>query len=108
LWFTESDGDIGNISPVTGVITLYPAEGTDIIIGSDEHLWFTEADVNEIGTFSPTNAWNTTDYFIRTANSGPVDITLGPEGNLWFTNNDGTIGELSPLTGKITEYTVPE
>jgi streptogramin lyase len=107
LWFTESDGDIGAISPVTGVIALYPAGGNDITTGPDGNLWFTEVCVNEIGTFSPNNAWNTTDYFIRTTNSDPIDIAMGPDGNLWFTNRDGSIGKLSPLTGKITEYPVP-
>ena len=36
------------------------------------------------------------------------NITAGPDGNLWFTDNRGNkIGEISPATGKVTEYKIP-
>jgi virginiamycin B lyase len=40
-----------------------------------------------------------------TAGSQPVDITRGPDGNLWFTENanPGAIGRITPA-GSITEY----
>ena len=33
----------------------------------------------------------------------PADITTGPDGNLWFTQEQGAIGSITP-TGAITEY----
>src|SRR3954462_4197186 len=40
-----------------------------------------------------------------TAGSQPVDITRGPDGNLWFTENanPGAIGRITPA-GAVTEY----
>jgi streptogramin lyase len=39
-----------------------------------------------------------------TAGSGPRSITAGPDGNLWFTENDGNrIGRITP-TGTITQF----
>jgi streptogramin lyase len=44
---------------------------------------------------------------IPTANSSPVGITAGPDGNLWFTENAGNkIGRIT-TTGVITEFPVP-
>jgi virginiamycin B lyase len=40
-------------------------------------------------------------------NGGPVDITAGPDGELWFTERDGNqIGRI-PATGTITEFPLP-
>jgi sugar lactone lactonase YvrE len=36
------------------------------------------------------------------------NIITGPDGNLWFTDNRGNkIGEISPATGRVTEYNIP-
>jgi virginiamycin B lyase len=48
-----------------------------------------------------------TEYPITTANSGPIRITTGPDGNLWFTeNNASKIGRITPA-GVVTEFTIP-
>ena len=41
-----------------------------------------------------------------TPNSGPNRIAAGPDGNLWFTQNIGRIGRITP-TGVISEFTIP-
>jgi virginiamycin B lyase len=42
-----------------------------------------------------------------TATSLPSDITSGPDGNLWFTEQDGNqIGRITPQ-GVITEFPLP-
>jgi len=47
------------------------------------------------------------DFSIPTANSSPVAITTGPDGNLWFTeNNANTIGTINPTTHAISQFTV--
>src|SRR5439155_24402895 len=47
------------------------------------------------------------EFTVPTANSWPVSITAGSDGNLWFTESLGNnIGQITPL-GVITEYPVP-
>src|SRR6266705_2690505 len=44
---------------------------------------------------------------VPTADSGPLGITAGPDGNLWFTEqNSNKIGRISP-SGTITEFPIP-
>jgi len=48
-----------------------------------------------------------TEYGIPTSGSGPIGITAGPDGNVWFTESNGDkIGTIT-TSGKITEYTLP-
>jgi streptogramin lyase len=47
------------------------------------------------------------EYPIPTANSQPISIVTGPDGNLWFTEyNTSKIGRITPA-GVITEFTTP-
>jgi virginiamycin B lyase len=46
------------------------------------------------------------EFPIPTADSGPNEITAGPDGNLWFTEGAGRIGRITPA-GVITELTIP-
>jgi virginiamycin B lyase len=51
---------------------------------------------------------NVTAFLIPTANSNPTGIALGPEGNLWFTEQTANkIGRLHPATGQIDEFPLP-
>ncbi len=46
-------------------------------------------------------------YPVTTANAVPYGITAGPDGNLWFTeNNANKIGRITPA-GDVTEYDLP-
>jgi streptogramin lyase len=48
------------------------------------------------------------EYPIPTASAAPNDIVAGPDGNLWFTENNGNkIGKITPCGGTITEYAIP-
>lgn len=48
-----------------------------------------------------------TEYVVPTPNSGPLGITSGPDGALWFTeSNAGQIGSIT-TAGAITEYPIP-
>ncbi len=48
-----------------------------------------------------------TEFPIPTANSNPLDITSGPDGNLWFVEFNGEkIGKITP-NGTVTEYAIP-
>jgi virginiamycin B lyase len=56
-------------------------------------IWFTESNANQIGRITTAGVF--TEYPIPTANSVPVGITAGPDGNLWFTEaNTNQIGQV--------------
>jgi streptogramin lyase len=47
------------------------------------------------------------DFSTPTASSAPYEITLGPDGNIWFAEgNAGKIGEINSTTDAISEFTV--
>ena len=49
------------------------------------------------------------EFAVPTIGSGPVGITAGPDGNLWFTEyNSNKIGEINPTTHAITEFPIPD
>jgi streptogramin lyase len=59
-----------------------------------EHRWLPSFLINE--------------YPIPTPNSGPNFMTLGPDGNMWFDEeNGGIIGRITPA-GTISEFAVPD
>ncbi len=65
-------------------------------------LWATAA-----GTSTPAGAQAVTEFPIPTANSLPLAIAAGPDGNLWFTENTrNKIGRIT-TAGVITEFTLP-
>src|SRR5712691_9332341 len=48
-----------------------------------------------------------TEFPIPTAGSSPIAITAGPDGNLWFAEQEGNkIGRITP-SGTITEFAIP-
>jgi virginiamycin B lyase len=129
LWFTESDGKIGRITPA-GQITefLLPIADSfpeDITKGPAGNLWFTDdypgsggQPVGEIGRITPGG--QITEFPLPPTDSGPVyidaseptSITTGPDGNRWFAVgfihrlNGYQIGRI-PTGGHITQFAVP-
>lgn len=48
------------------------------------------------------------EWDVPTANSGPHDPAIAPDGALWYTGQaSNRLGRLDPLTGRIDEFTVP-
>src|SRR5204862_277371 len=88
-------------------------EPYQIVAGPDGAMWFTEQQIN----VPPTNEGNKvgrialdtlaiTETPVPTAMSQPTGITLGPDGNLWFTElsspppigpGQGRIGKATPI-----------
>jgi streptogramin lyase len=69
---------------------------TNIAVGADGNLWFTEFGADKIGRITPTG---TVHEFTLPAGSNPLDITAGPAGDsrLYFTENGtGKIGSIDP------------
>ena len=55
----------------------------------------------------PASAWGVTEYDVPTPVSQPAGITVGPDGALWFTEENGhKIGRIT-TDGTITEYPTP-
>lgn len=89
-----------------------------IQVASDDTIWFAEQYANYIGHYLPT-----TDTFqiyhlptltipnssspgnMLTLPSAPNDLAIDMHGYIWFTEqNAGSIGELDPQTGHLTQY----
>jgi streptogramin lyase len=132
LWFAVTDYQqcsldtcgqiIGSIGRMTtaGVVTEYPlpangAAPIGITAGPDGNVWFTEIQIStlapysrsggKIGRITPTGA--ITEFSIPTADSRPSGITTGPDGNLWFTENQANqIASITPA-GVVTEFAIP-
>ncbi|MEO8430276.1 MAG: hypothetical protein ABI592_02125 [Acidobacteriota bacterium] len=106
VWFTErSSSRIGRITPA-GVITEFTVTHADpsrIAAGSDGHVWFSEYYGAAIGRIDA--AGHTRIFSIRDENWAK-DLSLGADGNLWFTEAAPTIGRITPA-GAITEFPVP-
>jgi virginiamycin B lyase len=125
MWFTQLFGRIGMITP-SGTATTFPArlqnEPLNIVSGPDGALWFTEDGIVEGGTGAIgriTTSGDLTEYLLPTPSglhSGAGDITVGADGNLWFTwvtldpaqplaTASHSVGRITPA-GTITEFPV--
>ncbi|MBI1913589.1 MAG: FG-GAP repeat protein [Planctomycetes bacterium] len=121
LWFTEFGSDrIGRINATTKAITEFtvlPGSGPlDIVSAPDGNLYFTERFTDRIGRINPRAGSDAaiqasfSDTFATgiTAGSGPTSITVGPDGNLWFTEfNTDSVARLTLATGAVNEFAVP-
>jgi streptogramin lyase len=103
LWFPEKDHSfIGRMSPAGVLIAEYgtptPAAGPEgIVVGPDGALWFTERDAGRVGRLDPAEAAGcaanpslcTTEIALSAPTAEPVDITVGLDGKIWFTERTG-------------------
>jgi len=124
VWFTELAGNkIGRLtsasdsaaSALPGAMqavtiteyTIPTADSlpSDIALGPDGNLWFTEYAGNRIGRITPAGV--ITEYPLP-ASSAPIAITVGPDGNLWFCEEGGNrIGKMNTSGTLLAEYDVP-
>jgi streptogramin lyase len=84
---------------------------TDIAVGPDGNLWFTQALGNGIAKFNPTTDVVTgipLPSSVGFDGADLVSIATGPDGNMWFSDYDGnTIGMINPKTDAISVFPVP-
>ncbi len=106
LWFVEYEGkQIGRIT-TAGEIQEFPVPTTpsDLAFGIDGNVWFTDGG-EHIGRM--TLEGQTTLFKTPTPFSSPNSIIVGPDHNLWFTEQSANaIGKIT-LSGEITEYPLP-
>ena len=114
--------NVGSFNPWTRQIKIYPIQtllslgSSDrlqaITVGSDGIVWVAldYVDPESYDKIVRLDPWTTQviTYEIPTKGSGPRDITVDKDKNVWFTEYDkDKIGRLNPITGYITEYKLP-
>jgi virginiamycin B lyase len=90
VWFTERfSRAVGRLDPSTDQVTEFPTPGVgpeDIAATADGALWFTQSVTGNIARISP-NADGTITFSEGRSVKGsePFGITIGPDGNPWYT-----------------------
>jgi len=102
LWFTDfapSGESIGEIT-TAGAITLYPNIGAAYLTsGPDGAIWGTQ--VNTLVRL-PTSGVGSMTYSLP-SDASLLDLTLGPDNNLWVTDRQGAIYRVT-TTGSYTTF----
>lgn len=99
VWFTEDFGNnIGRVTP-TGTVSEFFVGANAAIYGmvtaSDGTFWFTELSAGAIGHMSATGTLLAT-YPFPSQNTGSTSLCIGPDGKIWFTEQGGKVGVLTP------------
>jgi streptogramin lyase len=103
---TTVDGPKITITEFVVTTNGSPAPG-GICAGADGRIWFLHQDTgpSALGAVT-TNGTNFALYKVNTTNIGPIAINPGPDGNVWYTKQQG-IGKMLP-SGTFTEYGAPQ
>ena len=106
LYFTKNDASLGRITTDGTVLPDIPAVFSPNGSGLDAHgddIWFADFNNHSIWRYDiPTDAF--TEF--PAPNSVPLDVAVGSDGIVWFTDGNGQIGRLDPTTGIVTEIDV--
>ena len=103
---------LGGTTPAV-VMTEYPVptpalDGpSGIAPGADGNVWLVRQTRlgTQIGMITPDGV--ITEYPVPTPSSHPYQLALGPDGNIWFSENAANkIGHVTP-SGVFTEYVMP-
>ena len=121
-WFTNPGADtIGHITTdgdfAEFVIPSGPSNPQDIVLGPDGNFWFTEFDAGAIGRITPLGAVrrfpipnpavNVAGPRVAAAVPNPLNIAVGPDGNLWFSDEGlNAIGRIT-TGGDLVEFPIP-
>jgi virginiamycin B lyase len=118
LWFAEAGLDkIAQYDPSDGTLNEFkatagtgPVVPTDVTIGADGNLWYTESLAHKIGRMAiigtesqPTGAI-IGEYSTPTTPSNPATLALGPDCNIWFTEMATSLIGSVDQNGNVTEY----
>jgi streptogramin lyase len=115
FWVPDhANNQVDAVSTSGAIIASYALAYTPMQIakGPDNNLWFTAEDMSGSGfseivqiTTSGTMQAFPTSVAAQTAKRNAYDIVAGPDGRLWFTE-DNYIGAIS-TAGVMTEYPIP-
>jgi|GEM_PF-490479 len=114
IWFTMPGTDqIGFLEVDSG--GSYSFDFHDLPAGSDpygitydgQYIWYTTMGTGKLGRLDPAAPVGsaTDEYSPPTANSGPADVGVAPDGRIWFTQMDASqIAVFDPQTEAFVEY----
>ncbi len=110
MWFTDADTNkVGKINPSSpseikeyAVSNISGLHGIVAGPGHEDALWVAGGE-GKIDKLSPSGTV-TNEYSVA---SGPIDIAVGQEGDIWFTNGYASkIGKVIPGSGEVKEYSL--
>ena len=116
MWFPEGPGDANTIDRIPTSATssdpditkaTIPTSDADVdAIATDSggDLWFTETGTDKVAELIPPDTFH--EYPITGGYTFPGGIAAGPNDSMWFTEDDGGIGEVSE-SGSITQFPLP-
>jgi len=121
-WFTDQGLNAIGRMTVGGRVTVYPLPTRDavpdyIAVGPDGAPWFTELKAGKIGRIDMRGRITERAAYVPRGRGMPADangvysahptgIVAGPDGNLWFTEQEGFLVRLS-TAGRQTPYHLP-
>jgi streptogramin lyase len=91
-------------------IPTTPAYPTAVTVGSDGAMWFTQANDGYIGRIpvTATSGSQISQHILPAGSTLEVSAaTVGPDGNVWYSNCDGSVGKVTPA-GAATVYPLPD
>jgi virginiamycin B lyase len=110
LWFTAQGGYIGQLNPSSGTVaefTLLPINPKSlpsaITTASNGDLWF--IDGNHIGRLTPSSPHSPVEFPVPRTNDSTQGIVVGPDGNIWFTEQGAVLHPPLSIPGKIARMT---
>ena len=92
------------VVPATGTIVktyTFASQPAGIVAGPDKNIW--------VGLAGSVARISVSDGVVSdfATNGLVVQLTAGTDGNVWFTDNIGKIGNVTP-GGTVTEYAIPQ
>jgi streptogramin lyase len=110
LYFTKNDAPLGRITidgrvlPDAGDPLQFNGNGLD---APGDDIWVTDFNNDSIHRYDiPTGVFTEFPTPAGSGNTDPLDVTVAPNGIVWFTEGVGQIGRLDLATGIITEFDV--
>jgi len=109
VWYSDvGNGGVGAVS-TSGVVTQYILPGDQygaLAVGSDGNIWGANANTVTVDKIFTSNGALAAQYHTT---YGPVGVTNGPDGNLWFTEASGCcsgmVGYVTP-GGTVNEFPI--
>src|SRR5919112_5201762 len=106
LYFTKNDASLGRITTDGPVLANIPAAFSPNGNGLDAHgddIWFADFNNHSVWRYDiPTDTFTG----FPAPNTVPLDVAVGANDIVWFTDANGQIGRLDPATGVVTEIDV--
>ena len=114
IWFTNGSGSgdvpLGRMTPSGDVTPFRPPGVTHafaITSGADGNVWFSAFDSTDSGLVPLLGRLDPDTEVVTTFTSGltalPVVLTPGPDGDVWFADQEGGLGKVAP-DGTVTRF----